>query len=70
MRLLLFFVFSFFFFFLSGSVLSSKSAVIRRKKNRPALQRDDILTVFLRSSFFRENLFRSSSTQFLVVQFF
>ena len=39
-------------FLLSGSVLSSRSAVIHRKKNRPALQRDDILAVSLGSSFF------------------
>ena len=51
------------------------SAVIHRKKNRPALQRRDILTVFLVSFFylflfFIGNLLRSSSTQFLVVLFF
>ena len=53
--------------------------MIHRKKNRPALQRRDILTVFLVSLLFYffifyfifiGNLFRSSSTQFLVVLFF
>ena len=47
------------------------SAVIHRKKNRPALQRRDILTVFLVSFFcfyfFIGNLLNSSFTQFLVV---
>ena len=43
--------------------------MIHRKKNRPALQRRDILTVSLASSCFR-NLLRSSSTQNLVVLFF
>ncbi len=50
-----------------------ESAVIHRKKNRPALQRRDILTVFLVSFlflFFIGNLFSSSYTQFLVVLFF
>ena len=46
------------------------SAVIHRKKNRPALQRHDILTVSLVFFFFIGNLLRSSSTQFLVVLFF
>ena len=51
------------------------SAVIHRKKNWPALQRRDILTVFLVSFlflffFFIVNLLRSSSTKFLVVLFF
>ena len=48
------------------------SAVIHRKKNRPALQRRDILTVSLVAFlyFFIGNLFRYSSTQFLVVLFF
>ena len=50
------------------------SAVIHRKKNRPALQRRDILTVFLVSFlyiyiFFIGNLLNSSSTQFLVLCF-
>ena len=53
--------------------------MIHRKKNRPALQRRDILTVSLVSffSFFSflclfliENLLRSSCTQFLVALFF
>ena len=49
--------------------------MIHRKKNRPALQRRDILTVFLVCfhffSFFSiGNLLSSSSTQFLVVLFF
>ncbi len=47
--------------------------MIHRKKNRPALQRRDILTVSLMSflSFFLiGNLLNSSSTQFLVVLFF
>ena len=58
--------------------------MIHRKKNRPALQRHDILTVSLvdfSSSFFFflfflggggliENFFKSSSTQFLVFLFF
>ena len=60
--------------------------MIHRKKNRPALQRRDILTVFLVSFFsflffflfsfsffflfFIGNLFSSSYTQFLVVLFF
>ena len=46
--------------------------MIHRKKNRPALQRRDILTVFLVSFyfFFIGNLLRSSFTQFLVVLFF
>ena len=58
--------------------------MIDRKKNRPALQRRDILTVFLVSFFllfsffsfclfllfFIGNLFSSSYTQFLVVLFF
>ena len=43
--------------------------MIHRKKNRPALQRRDILTVSLVSSCFR-NLLGSSSTQNLVVLFF
>ena len=61
------------------------SAVIHRKKNRPALQRRDILTVSLVSSSFSfflfvflsfgfcfliGNLLKSSSTQCLVVLFF
>ena len=51
------------------------SAVIHRKKNRPALQRRDILTDSLMSFFifyifFIGNLPSSSSTQFLVVLFF
>ena len=52
------------------------SAVIHRKKNRPALQRREILTVFLVSfflffSFFSiGNLLSSSCTHFLVVLFF
>ena len=53
------------------------SAVIHRKKNRPALQRRDILTVSLVSFFFffffffeTGNFLNSSSTQFLVVLFF
>ena len=53
------------------------SAVIHRKKNRPALQRRDILTVSLVFWFFvcflnifYRNFLRSSSTQFLVVLFF
>ena len=51
--------------------------MIHRKKNRPALQRRDILTVSLLSFFFSflclfliENLLRSSCTQFLVALFF
>ena len=48
--------------------------VIHRKKNRPALQRRDILTVFLVSffnfCFLIVNLLSSSCTQFLVVLFF
>ena len=50
--------------------------MIHRKKNRPALQRRDILTVSLVSFFFFSfsfligNLLNSSSTQFLVVLFF
>ena len=47
--------------------------MIHRKKNRPALQRRDILTVFLvflKDYFFIGNLLNSSSTQFLVVLFF
>ena len=48
--------------------------MIHRKKNRPALQRRDILTVFLVcvfiSIFFIGNLVSSSFTQFLVVLFF
>ena len=44
--------------------------MIHRKKNRPALQRRDILTVFFYFNFFIENLLRSSSTQFVVVLFF
>ena len=47
--------------------------MIHRQKNRPALQRRDILTVFLVSFlflFFVGNLFSSSYTQFLVVLFF
>ena len=57
--------------------------MIHRKKNRPALQRHDILTVslvdFSSSSFFFflgggggliEIFFKSSSTQFLVFLFF
>ena len=43
--------------------------MIHHKKNRPALQRRDILTVSLVSSCFR-NLLRSSSTQVLVAVFF
>ena len=43
--------------------------MIHRQKNRPALQRRDILTVSLVSSCFR-NLLRSSSTHDLVVLFF
>ena len=47
--------------------------MIHRKKNRPALQRRDILTVslvsFLFLFFFIGNLLSSSSTQFLVVPF-
>ncbi len=50
------------------------SAVIHRKKNRPALQRRDILTVSLVSFFLFlfliANLLNSSSTQFWVVLFF
>ena len=57
------------------------SAVIHRKKNRPALQRRDILTVslvfclfvclfFVFLNIFYRNFLRSSSTQFLVVLFF
>ena len=52
------------------------SAVIHRKKNRPALQRRDILTVSLVSFLlfclfvFVGNLLRSSSTKFVVVLFF
>ena len=55
--------------------------MIHRKKNRPALQRRDILTVSLVSFFFSfffsflclfliQNLLRSSCTQFLVALFF
>jgi len=55
--------------------------VIHRKKNRPALQRRDILIIslvffilfyflFFFFIFFIGNLLRSSSTQFLVVLFF
>ena len=51
--------------------------MIHRKKNRPALQRHDILTClfsdfcfFFFFFFFRGNLLRSSSTQFLLVLFF
>ena len=45
--------------------------MIHRKKNRPALQRRDILTVSLVSfPFFIGNLLNSSSIQFLVVLFF
>ena len=47
--------------------------MIHRMKNRPALQRCDILTIFLVSFFFLfwiGNLLNSSSTQFLVVLFF
>ena len=55
--------------------------MIHRKKNRPALQRRDILTVSLVGFFFfffffwgggggGGNLLNSSSTQFLVVLFF
>ena len=50
--------------------------MIHRKKNRPALQRRDILTVSLVSFFFFffffliGNLLNFSSTQFLVVLFF
>ena len=46
--------------------------MIHRKKNRPALQRRDVLTVSLvfLVSFFIGNLVNSSSTQFLVVLFF
>ena len=48
--------------------------MIHRKKNRPALQRRDILTVSLVSFFLFlfliGNLLKSSSTQFLVVLFF
>ena len=43
--------------------------MIHRKKNRPALQRRDILTISLVSSCFR-NLLRSSLTLDLVVLFF
>ena len=43
--------------------------MIHRQKNRPALQRRNILTVSLVSPCFR-NLLRSSSTQNLVVLFF
>ena len=50
------------------------SAVIHRKKNRPALQRHDILTVslvsFLLFFFFIGNLLNSSSAQFSVVLFY
>ena len=48
------------------------SAVIHRKKNRPALQRRNILTVSLVSFFLFliGNLLKSSSTRFLVVLFF
>ena len=53
------------------------SAVIHRKKNRPALQRRDILTVSLVVclfvcflNIFYRNFLRSSSTQFWVVLFF
>ena len=47
--------------------------MIHRKKNRPALQRRDILTVSLvafLNFIFIGNLLRYSSTQFLVVLFF
>ena len=52
--------------------------MIHRKKNRPALQRRDILTVSLVGFYFflfflgggGGNLLNSSSTQFLVVLFF
>ena len=48
--------------------------MIHRKKNRPALQRRDILTVFLKKInlffIFVGNLPSSSFTQFLVVLFF
>ena len=44
------------------------SAVIHRKKNRPALQRRDILTVSFVNLI--ENLLNTSSTQFWVVLFF
>ena len=47
--------------------------VIHRKKNRPALQRHDIWTVSLGSSFCFHligHLLKSSPTQFLVVLFF
>ena len=43
--------------------------MIHRKKNRPALQRRDILTVSL-VFFVLGNLLRSSSTQVLVAVFF
>ena len=43
--------------------------MIHRKKNRPALQRRDILTVFL-VSLVLGNLLKSSSSQVLVVLFF
>ena len=48
------------------------SAVIHRKKNRPALQRRDVLIVFLVSlkKFFLYTFLSSSCTQFLVVLFF
>ena len=48
--------------------------MIHRKKNRPALQRRDILTVFVVSfsisNFLIGNLLKPSSTQFVVVLFF
>ena len=46
--------------------------MIHRKKNRPALQRRDVLTVSLvfLVSFFIGNLVNSSSTQFLVFLLF
>ncbi len=43
--------------------------MIHRKKNRPALQRRDILTVSLVSSCFRNLLRSSSSSHVLVVLF-
>ena len=49
------------------------SAVIHRKKNRPALQRRDILNVslfYFFNYFCKINLLNSSSTHFLVVLFF
>ena len=48
------------------------SAVIHRKKNRPALQRRDVLTVSLVSfkKYFFHTFLGSSCTQFLVVMFF